>query len=689
MAFLPVTTEDMNARGWDRPDFVLVTGDAYVDHSSFGTAIISRLLESLGYRVAILSQPDWRSCDDFTRFGRPRLAFLVNSGNVDSMVNHYSVFRRRRRQDFYSPGGESGHRPDRAVIVYCNRIREAYGKNMPVIIGGIEASLRRLGHYDYWDDRVRHSILVDSQADLLMYGMGEHAVAEIAEALDSGIEVKDITWIRGTVFADRSGRFEEDNAWDDRLLILPSFTEISESKEKYAESFLLQYRNTDYITGKRLAEAYGGNVVVVQNPPAEPLTTRELDDIYELPYERDFHPAYRESGGVPAIREVKFSLTSVRGCFGECSFCALTFHQGRRIQARSKESLLREAQILIADPEFKGYIHDVGGPTANFRRPACRKQKTRGVCTHRDCMFPSPCPNLEVDHSEYIDILRELRSLPGVKKVFIRSGIRFDYLLADRSRAFLRELCRHHVSGELKVAPEHVSDNVLRRMHKPPVRVFERFVREFTEENRKAGKRQYMIPYFISSHPGSTLEDACELSVFLNEHGFVPDQVQDFYPTPGTLSTCMYYTGIDPVAGEKVYTARDPEEKQMQRAMLHFNRQENAPLVRKALRQIHRENLIGYGRECLVPPEKNSGSGRNRAEKPGTERRSGKERRQKSSRTEGRDRRTSGKRPEAGKRNRNRNREGRRPSEGNRTGKTKTGGRPGRGKGNPAVKRSR
>lgn len=650
MAFLPVTTEDMERRGWDQPDFVLVTGDAYVDHSSFGTAIISRLLESLGYRVAILSQPDWKNCDAFTRFGKPRLAFLVNSGNVDSMVNHYSVFRRRRRQDFYSPGGESGRRPDRAVIVYCNRIREAYGKTVPVIIGGIEASLRRLGHYDYWDDRVRNSILVDSQADLLMYGMGEHAVREIAEALDSGIEAKDITWIRGTVFADRSGHFEEDNAWDDRLIMLPSFEEIRESKEKYAESFLLQYRNTDYISGKRLAEKYEGNLVVVQNPPAEPLTTGELDDIYELPYERDYHPMYRAAGGVPAIREVKFSLTSVRGCFGECSFCALTFHQGRRIQARSRESLIREAEKLTADPEFKGYIHDVGGPTANFRRPACQKQKTRGVCTHRDCMFPSPCPNLEVDHSEYIDILRALRSLPGVKKVFIRSGIRFDYLLADRSRAFLKELCRYHVSGELKVAPEHISDNVLRRMHKPPVRVFERFLREFTEENRRIGKKQYMIPYFISSHPGATLEDACELSVFLNKHGFVPDQVQDFYPTPGTLSTCMYYTGIDPVAGEKVYIARDPEEKQMQRAMLHFNKQENAPLVRKALRQIHREELIGYGRDCLVAPEKGMGQEKKRKGLSGKERQAGKTAGRSSSGKKRKGREASGRRREDRKR---------------------------------------
>ena len=604
MPFLPVTAEEVKERGWESPDFVLVTGDAYVDHSSFGTAIIARVLESLGYKVAILPQPDWRDCEDFKRFGKPRLAFLVNSGNVDSMVNHYSVFKHRRRTDAYSPGGEAGHRPDRAVIVYCNRIREAYGKEVPVIIGGIEASLRRLGHYDYWDDKVRNSILIDSQADLLIYGMGEHAIAEIAEALSSGLDVKDITWIKGTVYRDSSGSFEEDNAWDDRLIILPSFAEIKASKEKYAESFLTQYRNTDCVTGKRLTEYYGKGVYVVQNPPADPLTQQELDDVYELPYMRTWHPMYEEKGGIPAIREVKFSLTSVRGCYGGCSFCALTYHQGRRVQARSKESLIREAKILIADPDFKGYIHDVGGPTANFRQRACEKQLTHGVCTHRDCLYPKPCPNLEVDHSEFIDLLRELRSLPGVKKVFIRSGIRFDYLMADKNGgAFMEELCKYHVSGELKVAPEHISDNVLRRMHKPPKRVFERFCKEFEAENKRINKKQYIIPYFISSHPGATLEDACELSVYLNEHGFVPDQVQDFYPTPATLSTCMYYTGIDPIAGEKVYTAHDPEEKRMQRAMLHFNKPENADLVRKALHKIHREDLIGYGRKYLVKPE--------------------------------------------------------------------------------------
>ena len=607
MAFLPVTAEECRDRGWDAPDFVLVTGDAYVDHPSFGHAIISRVLESRGYRVAVLAQPDWRSTEDFMRFGRPKLGFLVNSGNVDSMVNHYSVLKHRRKTDAYSPGGAAGRRPDRAVIVYCNKIREAFGKDVPVIIGGIEASLRRLGHYDYWDDRVRNPVLLDSQADLLIYGMGERPVVEIAEALDAGIAVGDITWIRGTVCRVTERKFWEDAAQDEDLILLPSFPEIASSKEKYAESFLIQYRNTDPLTAKRLAEDCGNGSYMVQNPPAEPLSALELDDVYELPYEKAYHPSYESEGGVPALREVKFSLVSVRGCFGGCSFCALTFHQGRRIQARSKESLLREARILTADPEFKGYIHDVGGPTANFRHPACRKQLKHGVCTNRECLYPRVCENMDVDHAEYIDILRALRALPDVKKVFIRSGIRFDYLLADRNDDFLRELCAHHVSGTLKVAPEHISDRVLRHMHKPGRRVFETFCRKYEAENRRIGKKQYLIPYFISSHPGCTLKDACELSLFLKENGFVPDQVQDFYPTPGTLSTCMFYTGIDPVAKERVYVPRDPEEKRLQRAMLHFNKPENAPLVRKALRIIGREDLIGRGPEALVPPEGDRG----------------------------------------------------------------------------------
>lgn len=609
MAFLPVTREEMLERGWEQPDFVLVTGDAYVDHPSFGHAIISRVLESRGYKVAILSQPDWKSTKDFMRFGRPRLGFLVNSGNVDSMVNHYSVFKHRRKTDSYSPGGVAGKRPDRAVIVYCNKIREAYGSDVPVMIGGIEASLRRLGHYDYWDDRVRNSILIDSQADILMYGMGEHSVVEIAEALDSGIAVSDITWIRGTAYRVNDRNFLEENSWDDEMIILPDFSKISTSKETYAESFLTQYRNTDAVTGKRLVEYYGNGTYIVQNPPSTPLSTLELDDVYELPYERTYHPSYEKMGGVPAIREVKFSITSVRGCFGGCSFCALTFHQGRRIQSRSKESILREARLLTADPEFKGYIHDVGGPTANFRHPACKKQIEHGVCTHRDCLYPSPCPNVEVDHTEYIDILRAVRAVPGVKKVFVRSGVRFDYMLADSNDAFLKELCEYHISGTLKIAPEHISDNVLRRMHKPPQRVFEKFCEKYEKENKRLGKKQYMIPYFISSHPGSTLKDACMLSEFLKKNGFVPDQVQDFYPTPGTLSTCMFYTGIDPVAGEHVYVPHDPEEKRMQRAMLHFNKPENADLVRSALRKIGREDLIGYEPHCLVRPKKKAHTG--------------------------------------------------------------------------------
>lgn len=614
MAFLPVSREEINNLGWERPDFVLVTGDAYVDHPSFGHAIISRLLERHGYKVAVLAQPDWRNVDDFKRFGLPRLGFLVNSGNVDSMVNHYSVFKRRRKVDSYSPGGVAGRRPDRAVIVYCNKIREAYG-DVPVMIGGIEASLRRLGHYDYWDDRVRNSVLLDSQADLLMYGMGEHSIIEIAEALDSGISVKDITWIKGTVYKTININFKDDI--DEDTVILPDFETIREDKKVYADSFLIQYKNTDHITGKRLAEHYGRGVYVVQNPPAEPLSTLEMDDVYELPYERNWHPSYDAAGGIPAINEVKFSLISVRGCFGGCSFCALTFHQGRHIQCRSKESLLREAEILIKDKDFKGYIHDVGGPTANFRGPACKKQEKYGVCSDKDCLFPKPCANINADHTEYIEILQELRSLPGVKKVFIRSGIRYDYMLADGSDEFLRELCEHHISGTLKVAPEHISDAVLRRMHKPSRYVFEKFWKKYNDENRRLGKKQFLIPYFISSHPGSTLNEACELSLFLKKHGFVPDQVQDFYPTPGTLSTCMYYTGIDPITGGQVYVPSDPEEKRMQRAMLHFNKPENAKFVRKALRLIGRDDLIGNGPEALVKSENQRDKSGGRAVKGG------------------------------------------------------------------------
>lgn len=590
---LPINKNEMMERGWEQPDFVLVTGDAYVDHPSFGTAVISRVLESRGFKVAILAQPDHHSADSFREFGRPRLGFLVNGGNVDSMVSNYSVAKRRRRQDAYSPEGKAGRRPDRAVIVYCNRIREAY-KGVPLIIGGLEASLRRLGHYDYWDDKVRRSILLDSRADLLMYGMGERASVEIAEALEAGIDIKDITWIRGTCY--RAGSTEEIH-FDEDTVMLPEFEEIAASKEKYCESFAMQYRNNDAVSGKRLVEKYTDKSYVVQNLPQPPLEREELDDVYELPYERTFHPSY---GNVPAISEVRYSIISNRGCFGGCSFCALTFHQGREVRSRSKDSILREARILIQEKDFKGYIHDVGGPTANFRNPSCKKQLKHGMCHDRDCLFPHPCRLLEADHREYVDLLRELRDLEGVKKVFIRSGIRYDYMLADKDQTFFRELCRHHVSGTLKVAPEHVCPGVLAYMHKPPVEVYDEFCRRYEQYNKKLGKKQYIIPYFISSHPGSTLDDAVELALYLKKSGFVPDQVQDFYPTPGTLSTCMYHTEMDPLTGRSVYVAKTEREKRMQRALLHFHKKENRKTVIEALKEAGREDLI----DVLSPYEK-------------------------------------------------------------------------------------
>ncbi|WP_130863412.1 YgiQ family radical SAM protein [Bacilliculturomica massiliensis] len=591
MAFLPVTKKEMEERGWEQPDFVLVTGDAYVDHPSFGTAIISRVLERHGYKVAILSQPDWKTAEDFRRFGKPRLGFLINAGNVDSMVNHFSVFKHRRRQDSYSPGGKTGRRPDRAVIVYSGRAREAY-KDVPVIIGGLEASLRRFGHYDYWEDRVRRSILLDSKADLLIYGMGEKAVVEIAEALDSGISARDIGWIRGTVCRRVSDDTDQDYLAQGDTAVLPSFDEICSSREEYAQSFLIQYKNNDWILGKQLVERYDSRLCVIQNPPMEPLSQLELDDIYELPYEGTYHPSYETDGGVPAIREVRFSIVSNRGCFGGCAFCALTYHQGREVRARSRESIVAEARRLSALPDFKGYIHDVGGPTADFRGPACEKQLTAGVCKHRDCLWPAPCGQMKADHRDYLSILRELRELPGVKKVFIRSGIRFDYVMADKRDDFLWELCEHHISGTLKVAPEHVSGRVLAKMRKPAPEVFAAFAEKYRKINEKLGKKQYLIPYFISSHPGSTLHDAVELALYLKKSGFVPDQVQDFYPTPGTLSTCMYYTGLDPFTMEEVYVPRSMDEKKMQRALLHFNKKENRPLVEKALKKIGRQDLI-------------------------------------------------------------------------------------------------
>jgi uncharacterized radical SAM protein YgiQ len=592
LAFLPVTREDMEALGWERPDFVLVTGDAYVDHPSFGHAIISRVLERRGYKVAILPQPGWRNPEDFRRFGKPRLGFLITSGNVDSMVNHYSVFKRRRRTDVYSPGGKTGRRPDRAVIVYSQRAREAY-KDVPIILGGLEASLRRHAHYDYWEDRIRRSILLDSKADLLVYGMGERAVVEIAEALDGGIDVKHISWIPGTVYRKTVSMEELDAEFPGQApVLLPSFEEVSRSKKAYADSFKIQYRNNDPVNGKILVEPYVNNNVVVTNPPMPPLESLDLDDICELPYERNWHPMYKVAGGVPAIEEVKFSITANRGCFGGCAFCALTYHQGREVRGRSKESVLREAKAITKMPDFKGYIHDIGGPTANFRSPACEKQLKYGVCKKKDCLYPKPCRQLVVDHKEYLDILRSVRGLPGVKKVFIRSGIRYDYVMADESGEFLEEICRHHVSGTLKVAPEHISLRVLARMRKPPKEVFEAFSKRYREINERIGKKQYLIPYLISSHPGSTLEDAVELALYLKKNGFVPDQVQDFYPTPGTLATCMYYTEMDPLTGEKVYVAKDVKEKRLQRALLHFHKKENRPLVKEALERIGRKDLI-------------------------------------------------------------------------------------------------
>lgn len=583
MSFLPVSKKDMENLGWQQPDFVIVTGDAYVDHPSFGTAIISRVLQRFGYKVAILAQPDWKSAEDFKRFGRPRLGFLINSGNVDSMVNHYSVFKHRRKTDQYSPGGKAGKRPDRAVIVYSNRAKEAY-KDIPVIIGGIEASLRRLGHYDYWDDKVRRSILLDSKADILIYGMGEKAVVQIAEALEAGIEAKHIGWINGTCV--------KAHEIDDDTKLLPSFSQICSSKEKYCESFMIQYQNNDHITGEKIAEQYDENLYVVQNPPQPPLDRDELDDVYDLPYERNYHPMYEKEGGIPGIKEVKFSIVSSRGCFGGCGFCAITYHQGRQVRSRSKASIVKEAKIIAAMEDFKGYIHDVGGPTANFRHPACKKQLEHGVCKNKDCLYPVPCKHMYIDHSDYIDVLRSVREIDGVKKVFIRSGIRYDYLMADKDRSFMKELCKYHVSGTLKVAPEHISNQVLKYMRKPEKKIFEDFAKLYKRTNERIGKKQYLIPYLISSHPGSQLSDAIELALFLRETGFIPDQVQDFYPTPGTLSTTMYYTNTDPFTMKKVYVAKTLEEKKMQRALMHFHKRENISTVKKALIKAGRRDLI-------------------------------------------------------------------------------------------------
>ena len=597
--FLPVCRKDMEERGWTQTDFVYVSGDAYVDHPSFGHAVITRVLEAHGYKVGIIAQPDWKDKSSIMVFGEPRLGFLVSAGNMDSMVNHYTVSKKRRRQDAYTPGGKCGRRPDYAAVVYGNLIRQVY-KHTPVILGGIEASLRRLAHYDYWSDKLKRSVLLDSGADLISYGMGERSILEIAEALDSGIDVQDLTYIDGTVYKAKDAEGVYDG------ILLPSYEEIQRDKRIYAESFYTQYCNTDPYTGKRLIEPYGERLFVVQNPPAKPLTQEEMDQVYEYPYQRACHPVYEKEGGVPAVQEVKFSLISSRGCFGGCSFCALTFHQGRIIQARSHESLLKEAEQMTRDKDFKGYIHDVGGPTANFREPSCEKQLTKGVCKNRQCLFPKPCRNLKVSHRDYRELLAKLRKLKDVKKVFIRSGIRFDYVMADPDDGFLRDLCKYHVSGQLKVAPEHMSDRVLLRMGKPEYAVYEQFAAKYKQINRSFKKEQYLVPYLMSSHPGSTLKEAVGMAEHLREFGYMPEQVQDFYPTPSTLSTCMYYTGLDPRDMSAVYVPKNPHEKAMQRALIQYRDPKNYDLVLEALKKTGRMDLAGFRKECLIRPRNGS-----------------------------------------------------------------------------------
>ena len=593
--FLPISKKDMDARGWTQCDFVYIIGDAYVDHPSFGHAIISRVLEDAGYKVGILSQPDWRDPASVTALGEPRLGFLVSGGNMDSMVNHYSVSKKHRQTDAFTPGGVMGKRPDYAVTVYCNLIRRTY-KKTPIIIGGIEASLRRLAHYDYWSDKLKRSILLDAQADLLLYGMGERSIVEVADALNDGMDIHDVTYIDGTVFRVREP--------DPNLpcLRLPDYASLAADPRKYAESFYLQYCNTDPFSARRLLEPYGEHEFVVQNPPQKPLSQEEMDRVYGLPYCRTYHPSYEKQGGVPAISEVRFSLASNRGCFGACSFCALTFHQGRIIQTRSHESLLAEAEAMTHEKDFKGYIHDVGGPTANFRQPACKKQLTKGACPNRQCLFPEPCKNMIADHSDYVALLRKLRKLPGVKKVFIRSGIRFDYLLADKSETFFHELVRYHISGQLKVAPEHVSDHVLEKMGKPRHAVYLRFLEKYKKINEQEHMKQFVVPYLMSSHPGCTLRDAVELAEYLRDTGHEPEQVQDFYPTPSTLSTVMYYTGLDPRTMEKVYVPKNPHEKAMQRALMQYRNPANYALVKEALVKAGRTDLIGFTPQCLIRP---------------------------------------------------------------------------------------
>ncbi len=596
MPFLPTTREEMEKLHIDQLDFVYVIGDAYVDHSSFGPAVISRVLEARGYTVGIIAQPDWKRDDSIAVLGEPKLGFLVSAGNMDSMVNHFTVAKKRRSTDNYSPGGKMGLRPDRAVTVYGNLIRRTY-KKTPMIIGGIEASLRRLGHYDYWSDRIRRSVLLDSGADLISYGMGERSIVEIADALAAGIPVEELTYIRGTVF--RSRELPE----DPDLICLPDFEEIAGDKDRYGESFRIQYENTDPFNGRRLAEGYGNRGYCIQNPPAEPLTEQEMDDVYELPYMRAWHPSYDKLGGIPAFSEIRFSLTSNRGCYGGCNFCALTFHEGRIVQARSEDSLVREAEELVKDPLFKGNIHDVGGPTADFTGPACSKQMTKGACRNKQCLFPERCKNCRVDHSKYVSILRRIRAVPGVKRVFIRSGIRFDYVADEKNPEFMRDLVKYHISGQLRVAPEHVSERVLRMMGKPSHKVYQEFLRKFDAVNQKAGKEQYVLPYFMSSHPGSSLEDAIRLAEYIRDMGFIPEQAQDFYPTPSTISTCMYYTGKHPITGEKVHIPKGVKEKAMQRALIQYRLPQNYELVKEALISCHREDLIGYGPRCLIRPE--------------------------------------------------------------------------------------
>lgn len=606
MSFLPVTRKDMEERGWQQLDFIFVSGDAYVDHPSFGPAILCRLLEKHGYRVGIIPQPDWHSTKDFTSLGKPRLGFLVSSGNLDSQLSRYTAAKRLRHDDSYSPGGKAGFRPERAVLTYARRLRECWGSEVPIIIGGIEASLRRFAHYDYWADEVRPSILAECDADLLVYGMGEHQLIEIAAQLHQGVEIQNIQDVQGTCF--RVPDF--DYIWDYEAIA--SFEQVRKSKAAFAEAFRTEYLEQDAFRGKRLAQQ-NGSWCIVQNPPAMPLSTEEMDEIYDLPYMRTWHPMYDKAGGVPAIEEVKFSITAHRGCFGGCNFCAIISHQGRIIQPRSNASILREAKIMTEQPDFKGYIHDVGGPTANFHRTSCDAQLKRGTCHGKQCLSPDTCKNLTASHAGYLELLRKLRQLPKVKKVFIRSGIRFDYLMLAKDD-FLRELCEHHISGQLKIAPEHISDRVTRLMGKSGSKVYRRFVEKFTRMNKQLGKKQYLVPYFMSSHPGSQLEDAIELAEFIKEMGYHPEQVQDFIPTPGTLSTCMWYTGLNPLTGQQVYSAKSPEEKAMQRALMQFWLPKNYELVRRALEKAGRRDLIGYGAKCLIRPEQKSGkspAGRN------------------------------------------------------------------------------